>query len=199
MLYLAAAASMIFGSVVALRQTDMKRLLAYTGIHNAGFMLIPLLYGRADQMGVVLYYLTFYGVAAILSLIVYAELKKHLGITSISGLQGLFYKEKAVAVALTLALLSFAGMPPLAGFWGKLGILSIGLQGGILPLMIVAIVTSVVGAYNYVRIMASMLSESTGEDYNLVDFPSEFKLFLYIVSAILVLSGLFPDVIIRMF
>lgn len=195
LVYLASAASMIFGSIAALRQTDIKRLLAYTGIHNAGFILIPVLSGAKDQSGMVLYYLTAYGMAAILSLFIYAELKKVAGVTSISGLQGLFYRNRVLAAAFIVALLSFAGIPPLAGFWGKIGVLTIGLHDSILPLIVIAVITSVIGAYNYVRITVSMVSDRNEQQDEPVASKSGLNLFLYFVAGLLVLAGLFPNIL----
>jgi len=195
LLYLASAASMIFGSVVALRQTDVKRLLAYTGIHNAGFILIPVLTGTINRIDVVLYYLLAYGMAAIFSLITYTELKKAAGVTSVSGLHGLFYRNRVAATAFIVALLSFAGIPPLAGFWGKIGIFSLGIQASIVPLIMVAVVTSVIGAYNYSKIVVGVMTQTKEPAEEPISLPSTFNAYLTAGSILLLLMGLFPGLI----
>ncbi len=199
LVYLASAASMVLGSVVALRQTDMKRLLAYTGIHNAGFILIPILIRGGQQMPEVLYYLTAYGIAAILCLFIYAELKKQHNLGDIAGLRGLVFRNKTVGIALVLAMLSFSGIPPIAGFWGKINIISMGMNGAILPLIIVAITTSVVSAYNYIRIAFLVIDHSAEGPTFQLSMSTKFHAFLWLLGFMLVAMGLLPEIVASVF
>lgn len=192
LLALSSAASMLFGSIVALQQIELKRFLAYTGIFNAGFILIPVLMHDTQTHKTLLYYLLGYGIASILSFTIYAELKKDTGQASISGLQGLLYKNKIAGTSLLICLLSFTGIPPLAGFWGKFGILSGGLEGHLLPLVICAILASIIGAYNYVRIIF-LIATPDQKNTQSIHLRPFFSSWILLGTVLLVVLGLIPD------
>jgi NADH-quinone oxidoreductase subunit N len=139
-----------------------------------------------------LYYLLGYGIASILSFTIYAELKKDTGQASITGLQGLLYKNKIAGTSLLICLLSFTGIPPLAGFWGKFGILSGGLEGHLLPLVICAILASIIGAYNYVRIIF-LIATPDQKNTQSIHLRPFFSSWILLGTVLLVVLGLIPD------
>ncbi|MCE2788434.1 MAG: NADH-quinone oxidoreductase subunit N [Saprospiraceae bacterium] len=192
LLVLASAASMIFGSIAALQQTELKRFLAYTGIFNAGFVLVPVLSGPSDHSRIILYYLVGYGVASILCFTIYAEIKKITGENSIKSLQGLLYKNKAAGIAMIFCLLSFTGIPPLAGFWGKFGILSAGLSSHLLPLVVCAIVASLIGAYNYLSLVIRIATPESDQDASYSLHPV-FTVWILFGALLLLGIGLTPE------
>lgn len=191
LLILASAASMIFGSIAALQQTELKRFLAYTGIFNAGFVLVPVLSGSSDHSRIILYYLVGYGIASILCFTIYAEIKKFTGENSMKSLQGLLHKNKAAGIAMILCLCSFTGIPPLAGFWGKFGILSAGLSSQLLPLVICAIITSLIGAFNYLSLVIRIVSPAQEQDTSYSIHPV-FTAWILIGASLVLGLGLFP-------
>lgn len=198
LLVLAAGASMLFGSIVALQQTDLKRFLAYTGIFNAGFVLLPVLNGQENVSATLLYYLSGYGVSAILCFTIYAELKKKTGIDTMESLHGVLFSNKLVGTTLIICFLSFSGIPPLAGFWGKYGILSLSLESNLFPLTIVAIVSSLIGAYNYIRIITSIATKKESNT-SVFTFQPAFSAWLAAGSALLLLMGFLPEVFMNIF
>jgi NADH-quinone oxidoreductase subunit N len=198
LLVLASAASMLFGSIVALQQNDLKRFLAYTGIFNAGFVLLPVLSKHPNVLSSLLYYMAGYGVAAILCFTLYAELKKLTGIDTMSGLQGLLHKHKLAGVTMIVCLLSFTGIPPLAGFWGKFGILSLSMQSHLIPLVLVAILSSLIGAYNYIRIVTAIATPDNQNATKLTFHPF-FIGWLALGTLLLIAMGCFPESFINLF
>ena len=120
--------TLIVGNVTALYQTNFKRLLAYSGIANAGYVLVAVATLQVNTYEYILYYLASYGVASILAFTIYSIIKDHTGINTIDGLKGLFVKNKMLAVTLAFAMLSLAGIPPLAGFFGKYAVFANAIQ-----------------------------------------------------------------------
>ncbi|MFI5172706.1 MAG: NADH-quinone oxidoreductase subunit N, partial [Chitinophagales bacterium] len=122
--------TLITGNITALYQTNLKRLLAYSGVANAGYVLVAVATMGANTTDYVLYYLTSYSIATILAFTIYSFIKEHTGIDSIEGLKGLFPKNKLITLTLAIAMLSLAGIPPLAGFFGKYAVFANAIDAG---------------------------------------------------------------------
>lgn len=143
---IAAAASMILGSFAALTQSDTKRVMAYSGVVNAGYMLMPLVSMRSSSVASVALYSVFYGLAGMgLLLIAASEGGK------IADLAGLSKRRPAAAWALAIFALSMVGVPPMAGFFGKFYMFTSTVQGGNVWLVVLATVASIVSAFYYLR------------------------------------------------
>jgi len=162
---LVAAATMILGNVAALLQTNVKRLLAYSSIANAGYALLGVL-GFSTEWGLwgVLVYLlayTFMNFGAF-TLVILLETKGYAG-ESVSDFNGLAQRNMPAAMVMLLFLLSLAGIPPTAGFIGKYYLFTAAMKAGYAWLAVLAVVMSAVSLFYYFRIASAMFfSEAAG-------------------------------------
>jgi NADH-quinone oxidoreductase subunit N len=156
-----AVASMLLGNLVALRQRRLKRLLAYSSIAQAGYVLMAVAAAQraADAVAAVGFYLAAYLFMNLGAFIVTAQLERTLGTDSFDAIRGLGRRSPWPAAAMALALLSLAGIPPLAGFAGKVLLLSAAISGGMAWLAVIGAVNMAVGLYYYVRVIAEMYFE----------------------------------------
>lgn len=155
-------ASMALGAVAAIAQTNIKRLLAYSSIGHMGYALIGL--AAASQAGIqgVVIYMTLYMVTSIgVFCVVLMMKKKDKMVESINDLSGLAKRQPAMAMAMSVMMFSMAGIPPLAGFFGKLFIFQSAVAAGLYTLAVAGVLTSVVAAYYYLRIIKLMYFEET--------------------------------------
>ncbi len=202
LLALIAAVSMTYGNFAALAQRNFKRLLAYSSIAHAGYILVGVLAvavsrGRTEAAGGVLYYLVTYAFATLGAFAVAAWLAKDLGTDEIDDLNGLGFRSPALAVCIVILMLSLIGMPPLAGFWGKLVIfmeaMNTGEQGRISLTWLVALglFNSVVSAFYYVRVLKAMfLRQPTNR--LAASPPSGVLWSILLATAVTVGFGLYP-------
>ena len=165
-LWVVAILTMVVGTVVALVQTDVKRMLAYSSIAHAGFVLTGVV--ALDQAGItaVLFYLLAYGAATVGAFALVSLVRERgtgedgaalLGeATRISQWAGLGRTNPLLAVTFTLFLLSFAGIPLTAGFTGKFAVFTAAVEGGAWPLALVGVLASAAAAFFYVRIIVLM-------------------------------------------
>jgi NADH-quinone oxidoreductase subunit N len=161
-LWVLAVLTMVVGNVVAIAQNNLKRMLAYSSIANAGYLLMALVtYGndavRADSLASMLFYLLAYalaslGVWAVITMMERQELKG----TDFIDLAGLGKRSPLVAAALAVLMLSFTGVPLTLGFWGKFYLFRTAIQGGFIWLAVIGLLTSLVSAYYYLRVVVMM-------------------------------------------
>jgi NADH-quinone oxidoreductase subunit N len=159
-------ATMLLGSLVAIAQTDVKRMLGYSSVAHAGFLLIGVAgafvtVGRVTSIAAVLFYLAVYGVASIGAFAVVTMVRDSSDkgggeATDLSRWVGLGKESPLLAGAFALFLLSFAGFPLTSGFIGKWSVFSAALSGGYWPLVVVGVLTSAIAAYFYVRVIVLM-------------------------------------------
>ncbi|QZZ18602.1 NAD(P)H-quinone oxidoreductase subunit N [Leptothermofonsia sichuanensis E412] len=155
--------SMILGNVVALAQTSMKRLLAYSSIGQAGFVMIGLVIGTDAGYSSMIFYLLVYlfmNLGAFTGIILFSL---RTGTDQISEYSGLYQKDPLLTLALSICLLSLGGIPPLAGFFGKLYLFWAGWQAGAYGLVILGLVTSVISIYYYIRVVKMMVVKEPQE------------------------------------
>ncbi|MFV0297357.1 MAG: NADH-quinone oxidoreductase subunit NuoN [Hyphomicrobiaceae bacterium] len=147
-------ASMLIGSLGAIGQTNIKRLLAYSSIANMGYALVPLAAGGTEGVQGVLLYLTIYVVMTIGSFAcVLAMRRDGKAVEDISELSGLARNNLGLAFVFAVFMFSLAGIPPLAGFFAKFYAFLAAIKGGYYWLAVIGVVTSVIGAYYYLRIV----------------------------------------------
>ena len=149
-----ATASMVVGNVAAIAQTSAKRLLAYSGIAQAGYVLVGVVAGGRSGVGGVLFYLFAYlfmnfGAFAVLAVLTGPE-GEH---DRIADLDGLGHRHPALGVLMSVFMFALAGFPPLAGFIGKFFLFSPGVSDGWTWLVVVAVLSSAVSAYYYLRVV----------------------------------------------
>nr|MCU0265796.1 NADH-quinone oxidoreductase subunit NuoN [Actinomycetes bacterium] len=173
MLWIIAILTMVVGSVLAVTQTDIKRLLAYSSIAHAGFILTGML--AIDPAGVssVLFYLFAYGFTTIGAFAVVTLVRDAGGeATHLSQWAGLGRRSPLVASAFALFLLALAGIPLTSGFTGKFAVFSAAVGGQATPLVIVGVLASAVAAFFYVRIIVVMFFSEPAADGPTVAVPS---------------------------
>ncbi len=156
---------MTLGNITALVQDDVKRMLAYSSIAHAGYILIAFVIGDQVASASILYYLlvyTFMNIGAFTIVILLGRKgAENTGIESYAGLAG---RHPLLALSMSIFLLSLAGIPPLAGFMGKFYVLSAAVKAQYYWLAVIGVLNSVVAVYYYLRvIMAMYFKEATGE------------------------------------
>ncbi|GIP35564.1 NADH-quinone oxidoreductase subunit N [Paenibacillus sp. J2TS4] len=195
-----AAISMIAGNFMALRQKNMKRLLAYSGIANAGYLLVPI----ATQFSLVhmnnfsefIYYLVAYALMNIGAFALLLMIEATSGTTELKGLAGLYYRAPWTAVAMVLIVLSLAGIPISAGFFGKLFILLGALETQLYWLAAIMILTSVVSYYYYFGIIRQMFMRGGGEPEE-VKATVPLRITLWTCAGVGVVLGFYPGLLLN--
>ena len=158
-----AVLSMVLGNVVALTQTSMKRMLAYSSIGQAGFIIIGLVSGTDVGYSSMMFYLLVYlfmNLGAFTGVILFSL---RTGTDKISEYAGLYQKDPLLTLGLSICLLSLGGIPPLAGFFGKIYIFWAGWQARLYGLVILALVASVISIYYYIRVVKMMVVKEPQE------------------------------------
>lgn len=158
--------SMVLGNVVALAQTSMKRMLAYSSIGQAGFVTIGLLANSTDGYASMIFYLLVYLFMNLGGFACVILFSLRTGTDEISEYSGLYQKDPLLTLGLSLSLLSLGGIPPLAGFFGKIYLFWVGWQSGLYTLVLLGLVTSVVSIYYYIRVVKMMVVK---EPYEMSD------------------------------
>src|SRR3954471_3198628 len=178
-----ALASMVLGAFAAIGQRNIKRLMAYSSIGHMGFALVGLAAGTQEGVQGVLIYMAIY-VAMTLGTFACILSMRRDGqmVENISDLSGLARTKPAMAFFLAMLLFSLAGIPPLAGFFAKFYVFLAAIKAGLFALAVIALVTSVVGAYYYLTIVKIMYFEEPAKPFE--PMPIELK-------AVLAVTGLF--------
>jgi NADH-quinone oxidoreductase subunit N len=152
-----AGASMVIGAVIGITQTDMKRMLAYSSVAHAGFILLGVLAMSERGASATMFYLLTYGMATIGAFAILTVVRKGDGEAShVSDWAGLAKRSPVLAASMSLFLLSFAGIPLTAGFIGKLSVFTAAMESGLAALVVLAMVATAVTAFFYLRIVVVM-------------------------------------------
>ncbi len=186
-------ASMIIGSLGALKQDDLKRLMAYSTINHIGFILMALVPGSEDGITAICIYLIFYLTMNLgVFLFILNMRRDQINVTKIKDLSGLYKTEPVIAGCLAIIFFSMAGIPPLAGFIGKLLVLNIVIDNNLFFLAIIAVVTSVIAAFYYIRLIKSMFFDSPTDELDLLTNPQS-KLLMTLLSFFNLTVILYPQ------
>ena len=146
--------TMLFGSLVAIAQRDVKRMLAYSSIAHAGFLLSGVVALNKDGLAASLFYLFAYGFATLAAFGIITLIRDSTGeVTDLNRWVGLGRKSPLVSAAFAFLLLSFAGIPLTAGFVGKFAIFSAAYKSGNISLVVVGVLTSAIAAFFYIRVI----------------------------------------------
>lgn len=167
-----AIATMIIGAILAVTQTDIKRLLAYSSIANAGYLLVGVI--ALDQAtGATMFYLAAYGFTVLAAFAIVTLVRDADGeATHLSRWAGLAKRSPRFAVIFTLLMLAFAGIPLTSGFAGKFEIFSSALDAGQTGLVIVGVLSSVILAFPYLKVVVLLWLNEPVEDAPAVSIPS---------------------------
>jgi NADH-quinone oxidoreductase subunit N len=189
-----AAVTMLYGAFAALVQHDVKRILAYSSVAHAGYALIGVVSNSSDGLAGTLWYLLTYAVstAAAFGAVIAIE-RRRQGEVALVDLKGLGRRSPALAGIFSLALLSLAGIPPTAGFAGKLVVFRSGLDAGYGWLVVVGVLSSVVAAFFYLRLMGMMFLEAPDTDAEPV-VSTGLSVGVSVAAALVVWLGIQPDV-----
>jgi NADH-quinone oxidoreductase subunit N len=191
--------SMFTGNLLALRQQNIKRLLAYSSIANMGYLLIILLTGTGKGIQAAIFYLISYfittigafGVVSLLSTTKYEAEKTE-------DFRGLFWKRPWIAFVFTLSLLSLAGIPVTAGFIAKFYVIYEGMKAGLMVLVFSMIINSVIGLYYYLRVITSLFSSA---ERDLPALSLMGNITIAIIGISILILGIYPgwliDIIVR--
>ena len=167
LIVLVSISSMLLGSLAAIGQTNIKRLMAYSSIGHMGYALIGLAVGTADGVrGVLIYMVTYVFMNAGTFACILAMRRKGIALEKVSDLAGLGRTDPMLAGWLTVFMFSMAGIPPMAGFFGKLYVFLAAVQGGMWTLAVIGVLTSVIGAYYYIRVVKIMYFDEGGEAFD---------------------------------
>jgi len=189
-----AAASMLYGAYLAVVQGDLKRMLAYSSITHAGYASIGLLAVSDDGLSAALFYVLAYAVSTLAAFgCVIAIERTRRGEVGLTHLRGLGRTSPAVAGILSLALLSLAGIPPTAGFIGKLLVFRAGLDAGLTWLVVIGVLSTVVAAFFYLRIAGMMFLEEPDPEGPIPTQSSGMSLGIAVAAALVVFIGLQPQ------
>ncbi len=150
--------SIIIGAVGAIGQQNLKRLMAYSSINNVGFILIGLAAGTEQGVAAMLVYLAIYVAMTLGGFVCLMQLQDKDGgyRETFADIAGLSKTRPALAAALAIFMFSLAGIPPLFGFWGKLVVFNAAVAAGLLPLAVIGIAASVIGAFYYLKVVKVM-------------------------------------------
>ncbi len=162
-----ALASIIFGAVAAIGQTNIKRLMAYSSINNVGFALIGLAAATPAGVAATMSYMAIYVVMTIGGFACILQMRDAEGrpVESIASLAGLSQSRKGLAAALAIFMFSMAGIPPLFGFWAKFLVFDAAVAAGLTALAAFGIAASVIGAFYYLKIIKTMYFDEPAAAY----------------------------------
>ena len=193
-----AVLTMLYGAIVALSQTDLKRMLAYSSIAHAGYMIVGLASANQDGATGIVFYLAAYtfmnlGAFGVLSMI---ESKDNLQV-DLQSYTGLAARYPLLAALMSIFMFSLAGVPPFAGFFGKYFVFVSAIEANLTWLAIIGVLSSAISAYFYLRVVVVMYFKSTGTPIEVE--PSYQALLGIFISALLVIvMGVFPNSIIQL-
>jgi len=191
-----AIASMLYGSIVAIAQNNIKRMLAYSSIAHAGYLIIGLTSGNFEGIAGIIFYLAAYtfmnlGAFGVVALIEGKE-EANLNFESYAGLSK---RQPFLAAMLAICMFSLAGIPPFAGFFGKYYIFIAAIKADMTWLAIVGVISSVIGVYFYIRVVVIMYFKDTEVD--LIVERGNYGLLSVVISVFLViLVGIMPGTLI---
>lgn len=185
--------TLVYANFVALRQLEMRRFFAYSGIAHAGFLLIPLAVGSMNAVPAILFYLTIYALATFVAFAVLSCLDQSGNGVMLSDLTGLFYRAPLLATLFALSLATLAGIPPLVGFFAKFYLFQIAFEAGYVGLVIVGSLTTILAAYYYLRLVVTMSFKEGHEDLPPLHLTTG-TLCVGVVSVVtILLLTLYPD------
>lgn len=191
------AATIIYGNFGALNQKNVKRMLAYSSIGHAGYLLIGLAAMKSGGAEGVLVYLAGYLFSTAAAFLVVVWMSAKLGIETISDYAGLGRRSPVTAAAMLLAMSSLAGVPPMAGFFGKFFILSLAVKSGLIWLAAIGLLNVVVSLYYYLGVVKFMYARPAADETPLTISLSQ-RVALYASMAGIIILGIYPTPVLQL-
>jgi NADH-quinone oxidoreductase subunit N len=201
-LALMAAASMLLGNLVAIRQSSLRRLLAYSAIAHAGYMLLAIVAHTQQSLAALLYYVVTYALATLGAFAVIAVVEQQKGDDQLSSFDGLCRQAPVLSFCLAVFLLSLAGIPPLAGFFAKFYLFVTVLNAapgsmGLLWLVVLAIAMSAVSLYYYLRVLKRVYVAAPAVGAAAIRTSPLSQTLVLLLAAAVVLLGCAPQLLLR--
>jgi NADH-quinone oxidoreductase subunit N len=190
---------MVFGSLVAIAQRDVKRMLAYSSIAHAGFLLSGVIALNKSGLDASIFYLFAYGVATVGAFAIVTLVRDSAGeVTDLNRWSGLGKRSPWVATAFAGFLLAFAGIPLTSGFIGMFSIFSAAYEGGSTAILITGVLSSAIAAFFYIRVIVLMFFKDPVEDGTSVVIPSVYTQITIIASSVVTFAlGIYPTPLIN--
>ncbi len=191
------ALSMLLGSIIAISQNNLKRMLAYSSISHAGYMAIGLAAGNTYSIAGIIFYLAIYsfmniGAFGVISIIEGESDTR----TSLDSYAGLNSKNPVLAAFMALFMFALAGIPPLAGFFGKYYVFVGAIEAHLTWLAILGVLSSVISVYFYIRVVVYMYFKDATEQFAISISP--YALAAVVISGLLILAfGIVPDLLLN--
>ncbi len=188
--------TLCLGNITALYQKNFKRMLAYSSISHAGYLLFSLIVLTANSASNVLVYAAAYTFASIVAFAVLINVKQKTGSDDIESFNGLAKRNPLAALALTIAMLSLAGIPLTAGFIGKYVMFLNVMENYQVILVVIAILNALVGFYYYFRVIIAVYFKE-GKEVEL-DTPVQYKVVLIVSAVVILILGIYPSLILNL-
>jgi NADH-quinone oxidoreductase subunit N len=195
MMWVVAIATMVIGALLAVTQTDIKRMMAFSSVAHAGFILLGVVAASPSGLAATLFYLVAYGFTSLGTFAVISLVRDSAGEANhISKWAGLAKTSPWTAAYFTIFLLALAGIPTTSGFIGKFAVFGAAMESGAGELVVVGVIASAITAFFYARIIVLMYFREAPEDAPSVVVPSLFtQIALGVSVAMTVLLGIFPQ------
>jgi NADH-quinone oxidoreductase subunit N len=189
-----AIVTMLLGSLVAISQRDVKRMLAYSSIAHAGFLLSGVIALNKAGLDATIFYLFAYGIATVGAFGVVTLVRDSAGeVTDLNRWKGLGKRSPFAATSFALFLLAFAGIPLTSGFIGKFSIFSAAYESGAKGVVIAGVLSSAIAAFFYIRVIVLMFFTDTTEDGTSVEIPSILTRSTVVIAAVITVAlGVYP-------
>jgi NADH-quinone oxidoreductase subunit N len=199
MITMVAVASIVVGNVVAIAQTNIKRMLAYSTISHVGFILLGILAGTSEGYEAALYYTITYVIMSVggFGMVILLS-RQGFEADALEDFKGLNARSPWFAAVMLMLMFSMAGVPPFVGFWAKLAVIQAVLNIGSLWLAIVAVALSVVGAYYYLRIVKLMYFDEPTDRAELQGGGGAMRIVLSLNGLAVLALGLFPGLLLAL-
>ena len=190
--------SMVFGNVVAIAQTNIKRMLAYSTISHVGFILMGVIAGTQAGYGASMFYAIVYAIMSVAGFGMIVLLSRAgFEAENIEDFKGLNQKSPWFAFIMMAVMLSMAGVPPFLGFWAKIAVLQEAINSGFLGLAIVGVLASVVGAFYYLRVIKAVYFDKP-IDNTPIQASMDIRLTLSVNGMAILALGLYPTALITL-
>lgn len=185
------------GNLSALAQDNFKRLLAFSGISHAGYMMLLILSNKTFPAAALLYYSVAYALSTLAAFAIALPLFKSTGSELISAFNGLGKKNPVLAACMSVAMLGLAGIPPFAGFFGKFFIFTEALQNGYFYTVLIAIINSIIGIYYYFKVILAMYGKPANETN--IENPLTYQLVMWLCVGLSLVLGVLPGMLTDLF
>jgi len=195
--WILAVLTMSVGNISALMQSNVKRMLAFSSISHAGYLVLGVMVFDSVGLSAVLFYLIIYSVMNLGSFAIIAMAEKEESGLEFEDYRGLAARHPWLAAAMTLFMISLAGFPPTAGFIAKYGLFSAAVANGYIWLVVIAVINTLVSVYYYTRLIVNMYMEEEGKAlYPVYAMPA--RVLIGILAIFIIIFGVAPDYLLEM-